>query len=244
MDKQQAAAHPIKNLILRALPAPECHRLVPNLQWVSLPQGRIIYHAGEPIDQVYFPNSGMVSLLSISANAETLEIAMVGNEGMVGMPVVWGSVTTPYQMMVQIAGSAFVMKTALLKEEMKRQTVLHDLLLRHTHTLVGQITQSAICNRFHTVEQRLCRWLLTTHDRTKSNRFTLTQYFLSHMLGSGRQRVNAAVGSLQKKNLIRYVRGQVTILDRGALEATSCECYKLVKQVYEKSHYLTKKFFM
>jgi len=234
MAQRQIANRPVKNLILMSLPNVEYDGLISSLDLVNLSPGQVIYHLGASIHDVYFPNSGMVSVLSTTSEAETIEIAMVGNEGMIGMPIVWGSETTPYRMIVQIAGSAFMMKAVRLKEELKRQTSLRDLLLRHTYTLIKQITQSAICNRFHSVEQRLCRWLLTTHDRTGSNRFDLTQVTLSHMLGSGRQRVNVMVSSLQKKGLIRYVRGQITILNRSGLEAASCECYKVVKHGYEE----------
>ena len=243
MDQQQRFNRPTKNLILAALPTDEYDSLAPHLQPISLAQGQVLYHADEPIRQIYFLNTGMAALLSTTAQGETIEIAMVGNEGMLGMPIVWCCETIPYQVMVQIAGSAVAMKASLLREEFNRHGRLHDLLLRHTYTLFGQTAQSAICNRFHTVEQRLCRWLLLTHDRTKSDRYSLTQIFLSYMLGAGRQRVNVAVGSLQEKGLIHYVRGQVSILDRQGLEATSCECYRSVRPVYEKTVYSAKKFF-
>jgi CRP-like cAMP-binding protein len=243
MDQQQLLHHPTKNLILAALPADEYDRLIPDLQPISLAQGQVLYHADEPIGQIYFLNSGMAALLSTTAEGETTEIAMVGNEGMLGMPIVWCCETIPYQVIVQIAGAAVAMKVARLKHEFNRYGRLHDLLLRHTYNLVKQISQSAICNRFHTVEQRLCRWLLLTQDHTKSPHYNLTQIFLSYMLGAGRQRVNVAVGSLQEKGLIRYARGQIAILDRRGLEATSCECYKLIRPGYEKTVYLGKNFF-
>ncbi|HKQ05085.1 MAG TPA: Crp/Fnr family transcriptional regulator [Blastocatellia bacterium] len=237
MANRQKSNRPVQNLILMSLPTSEFDRLFPNLKLVNLTQSRVIYHPGESIREVYFPNTGMVSVLSTTSEAETIEIAMVGNEGMVGMPIFWGSETTPYRMTVQIAGAAYVMSAALLKEELKHQTALRDLLLRHTYTLIKQIAQSAICNRFHTIEQRLCRWLLTTHDRTKANGFNLTQVALSQMLGSARQRLNGAVHSLQKKELIRYMRGQILILDRSGLEMASCECYGVVKRGFEKTVY-------
>lgn len=243
MDYQRPSHRLIKNLILAALPADEYNRLNPHLQPIILPQGQVLYHSDEPVRQIYFLKTGMAALLATTAEGETIEVAMVGNEGLLGIPIVWGSETIPYQVMMQIAGSAMAMKASLLRDEFNRHGRLHDLLLRHTCTLVKQISQSAICNRFHTVEQRLCRWLLLTHDHTKSNQYSLTQGFLSYMLGAGRQRVNAAVRSLQEKGLIRYVRGQIDILDRPGLETTSCECYRLIRPGYEKTVYSSKGFF-
>jgi CRP-like cAMP-binding protein len=239
MDHQQPSHRPTRNLILAALPAAEFDRLTAQLEPLSLPQGRVLYEHGQVIDQVYFPDSGMVSLLSTTSEGAIIEVAMVGNEGMLGMPIVWGSATIPYQVTVQIAGTARAVPASLLQAEVNRQGLLHDLLLRYTYILVSQISQSAVCNRFHTIEQRLCRWLLVTHDRTQSNEYPLTQDFLSHMLGSSRQRVNAALRALQKKRLIGYARGQIAIVDRRGLESTSCECYNLVRQAYDETSYLT-----
>jgi CRP-like cAMP-binding protein len=239
MDHQHPSPRPTRNLILTALPADEYDRLAVYLEPLSLPQGSVLCEHGQAIREVYFPDSGMVSLLSTTNEGAIIEVAMVGNEGMIGMPIVWGSATIPYQVMVQIAGTGLAMPAAQLKAEVQRQGLLHDLLLRYTYTLVSQISQSALCNRFHSTEQRLCRWLLTTHDRTRSNEYRLTQDFLSHMLGSSRQRVNAALRTLQKKGLIRYVRGQIMIVDRNGLESTSCECYNAVRQAYDETFYLT-----
>jgi CRP-like cAMP-binding protein len=238
MRQQQGHDCAMENLMLAVLPADEYDLLAPHFELVALAQGQVIYESGELIRRVYFPTGGMFSLLATTSEGAVTEVAMVGNEGMVGMPVIWGINRSPYRVMAQVAGSTLAMKAVRLQDALKRQGKLHGLLLRHTYLLICQISQSAVCNRFHTVEQRLGRWLLITQDRTKSERYRLTQDLLSHMLGSGRQRVNAVVRSLQQEGLIRYVRGQITILDRSGLEAISCECYRLIKPLYEKAPHL------
>ena len=234
MTHQQETNHPVRNLILGALPADEYHRLTRDLESVSLTQGQVIYDSGNPINQVYFPNNGMVSLLSMTAEGEIVEVAMVGNEGMLGMPIVWGTNAAPYQVMVQIAGSGLALRAAVLKDELRRHGVLHDLLLRYTHALVSQISQSAICNRFHSISQRLCRCLLIAHDRMGSDDFLLTQEFIAHMLGSRRERITQAANALQMRDLIRYKRGRITILNPRGLESVSCECYQIIKETYRE----------
>src|SRR6266446_2909125 len=220
--------HPIKNRLLAALPTDEYKRLQPHLESVQLSNRRILCEAGDFIRHAYFLNSGMGSLLALTQAGATVEIAMVGNEGMLGIPAILGAHKTPYEMMVQLPGEGVRIKTDVIRAEFKRAGVLQDLLLNYTHALITQISQSAVCNRFHTVEKRLCRWLLLAHDRVQGDTFHLTQEIISYMLGTPRTGVTMAAGSLQDAGLIRYTRGKITIIDRRGLEETSCECYKII----------------
>ncbi|HKQ05769.1 MAG TPA: Crp/Fnr family transcriptional regulator [Blastocatellia bacterium] len=224
-----------KNFILRALPAPEYNRLAPYLQPVTLAQGEVIYDTDAPIRLAYFPDRGMFSLLSTSVEGEIIEVAMVSNAGMLGTPIIWGSETIPYRVIVQIPGSALALRVPRLKDEFNRHGRLHDLLLHHTYALVKQISQSAICNRFHSIRQRLCRWLLIVRDHVKTDEFLITQDYIAYMLGSRRERITEAANALQRQGLIRYKRGRIVVLDRPGLEATSCECYSIIKETYKKS---------
>jgi CRP-like cAMP-binding protein len=217
------------NRILNALTYEEYEHLVPNLEFVHLAQGVILYNEGDVVKQGYFITSGMISLLCSTQDGSTTEVGMVGNEGMVGLPAILRVNITPYQMIVQIAADALKIKADILRREFNRGSQLQDLLLRYTHTLLTQISHSAACNRFHTMEARLCRWLLVSRDRVNSDTLYLTQEFLSQMIGAPRTSVTMIARSLQASGLISYKRGKIQILDSEGLGTASCECYTVVK---------------
>ncbi len=232
-----AKPYAVKNRLLAALPHEEYDRLQPHLELVHLSTRRTLCEAGDLIEHTYFLNSGMGSLLALTQNGATVEIAMVGNEGMLGIPVVLGAHKTAYRIMVQIPGDAMRIKADVIWTEFKRGGPLQDLLLSYTHALITQISQSAVCNRFHTVEKRLCRWLLIAHDRVDGDTFHLTQEIISYMMGAPRTGVTMAAGTLQDAGLIRYKRGKITIIDRNGLEETACECYRIVSETLD--HFLS-----
>ena len=221
------------NQLLSALPAAEYVRLLPDFQSTRLTAGRVLYESGEPVGECYFAAGGMISLLSTTEDGSTIEISMVGNERLVGVPAVLGADATPYRVMVQIGSDALRIKASALKREFDRGETLHGLLLRYMHALLCQVSQSAVCNRFHTVEQRLCRWLLIGRDRVNSETFPLTQEFISHMLGVPRTSVTTTAATLQREGLISYTRGRITITDPRRLEARGCECYRVVRREIE-----------
>lgn len=221
---------PVENRLLLALPNEEYERLLPNLENVSLAFKQVLYEPGEPIEYVYFPNHGVVSLLTSISDSTVAEVGLVGLEGMVGLSVFLGVDTTPLKAIVQVPGDAIRMKADVFRASVNRGVALHVLLLRYTQARIVQISQSAGCNSHHSVEQRCCRWLLMTNERVKSDRFPLTQEFLSQMLGVRRASVTVVAGRLQACGLIRYSRGQMTILDLHGLEQATCSCYMLVKQ--------------
>jgi CRP-like cAMP-binding protein len=218
------------NRILAALRPQELARLKPHLEHVRLTQGLKLYAAGERVRRVYFINGGMVSLVAVTADGGATEVGMIGEEGMAGIPAVLKNNNSPYDVVVQLAGSALRMRADLLKDEFERGGMLHDMLLRHTHMLLTQISQSAVCNRFHTVEERLCRWLLISSDRSHLSTLFLTQEFLSQMIGAPRTSVTMTARTLQRQGLINYTRGKIQILDRDGLRAASCECYGVVAE--------------
>ncbi|MBD1841814.1 Crp/Fnr family transcriptional regulator [Coleofasciculus sp. FACHB-64] len=220
---------PIKNRLLAALPDEEYERLVPHLEPVSLPLNQVLYELGVPIEYVYFPQQGIVSLLSVLEDGSTVEAGMVGNDGMVGLPIILGGNKTSNRALVQVAGNGMRMKAEQLRSEFKRGGVLQSLLLRYTQALLTQVSQGVACNRLHTIEERLARWLLTVQDRVESDQFPLTQEFIAQMLGTRRSGVTVAAGTLSKAGTIRYSRGKITILNQGDLEAISCECYGIIK---------------
>jgi len=229
MLRSKKTREPAANRLLAALPGKEYQRLRPHLEEVALSFGEVLYESGEIIRRVYFPNHGIVSLLSMVEERSTLEVGVVGAEGMVGVSVFLGAQASPNQALVQGAGAAMSMKADAMRKHVGHEGPLPDMIRRYTNSLLAQISQTAACNRFHAVEARLARWLLMTHDRLRSNEFRLTQEFLSHMLGVRREGVTNAARALQQGNLISYVRGQLTILDRAGLEARSCGCYEIVK---------------
>jgi CRP-like cAMP-binding protein len=200
------------------------------LEPVEFITGRVLYEIADTVRYIYFPASGMLSLLSITKAGSIIEVAMVGNEGMVGIPAILRTNIIPYRVMVQIPGRGMRLRADVLSGEFNKGGRLQDMLLRYTHTVLSQISQSAVCNYFHTVEQRLCRWLLVTRDRVHSNKFCLTQEVISHMLGVPRTNVTMRAGALQQKGLIRYSRGKISIIDPRGLEEAACECYEVVKE--------------
>jgi CRP-like cAMP-binding protein len=220
---------PFENRLLALLPSAEYQRLLPHMGLVRLATGRILYNLGDPVHYSYFPMSGMISLLSITSDGRTVEVGMIGNEGMAGIPAILRTNTAPYRLMVQLPVNAMRIRGDVLKAEFNRGGALQDLLLRYTHMLLLQVSQSAACNRFHTVEERLCRWLMVSYDRVQTDTLSLTQEFLSQMLGAPRTSVTVVARALQSEGLIRYRRGKVTILDRARLEAGACECHKAVR---------------
>jgi CRP-like cAMP-binding protein len=237
MASHNQADLPRENLILSALPRDEYDRLIKKMSRVHLPQGTGLNYMGDILRHAYFINSGMVSLLSVAQNGSTIEVGMVGNEGMVGIPIILGMNETPYMMNVQIAvESAWKIGAEALREEFNRGGKFQELLLKYTHVVLTQLSQSALCNRFHTSEERLGRWLLVARDRVQSNTINLTQEIISHMLGIPRTGVTMTAGNLQKIGVISSRRGKITILDPKGLEDVACECYQVAKENLE--HYL------
>lgn len=224
----------IKNRLLSALPKEEYERLLPHLETVSLNVKQIIYAPYQPIEYVYFPNSGIISLVNLTEDGGTVEAATVGNEGMVGIPLLLGADSIISQAIVQLVGDALRMKADAFKRQVIPGSSLHNLVLRYTLALINLISQSVACNRRHTVEERCSRWLLMCHDRVQSNEFPLTQEFLAQMLGVRRPSVSVVAAILQKAGLIRYSRGKMMICDRLGLEAASCECYRIVKNEFDR----------
>jgi CRP-like cAMP-binding protein len=224
----------IDNRLLASLPADMCERLRPALELVSLALGVVVYEPGGGMDHVYFPTGAVVSLIYTMADGATAEMGLVGNEGVVGIALFMGGETTPNQAVAQVAGGALKMKAQVMLEEFRRGGPFQLALLRYTQALITQISQTAVCNRLHAVEQRLCRWLLLTRDRLPSDEILMTQEFIAHMLGVRREGVTAAAHHLQEAGLIRYARGHISILDRKGLEAAACECYRVVKDEFDR----------
>lgn len=220
------------NHILTALPRAEYERIAPALQPEELSPGSVLCESGERLSHVYFPNRGMVSLVSLVGGRSFLEVGMIGSEGMVGVWAVLGLNRMPQRAIVQLPGHAMKMKLGTVKNEFKKGGKLQRLLLRSMHLLHFQVTQSAVCNRFHTVEARLCRWLLMCRDRLHSNEVPLTQEFLSQMLGVARPMISFAAADLQTAGVIQYSRGRIVILDSARLRSNACDCYKVVMDQY------------
>lgn len=223
------------NLILSALPGEYYGSIAKHLEYVELPLGMILYDLEEPIEHAHFPLRGTVSVVTVLENGASIEAGIIGNEGMAGIPLILGTeVELNRRAQVQIAGSALRIKAALIREEFSREERLRGLLLRYLHAFITQITQTAACNRVHSLEQRLAKWLLMCQDRTGSHDLELTQEFVAGMLGVRRAGVSVAATQLQRRGLIAHRRGQIQILDRQRLEATSCECYEVVRREYER----------
>jgi len=225
---------PNSNHLLAALPGPELERWQPQLEAVDLPLGLVLYESGAPLEHVYFPANAIVSLLYVMENGASAEIAVVGNEGLVGISLFMGGDTTPSRAVVQSAGQGFRLPAAAMKEEFDRSGPVMHLLLRYTQALITQMAQTAVCNRHHTLDQQLCRWLLLSLDRLQGNELRMTQELIANMLGVRREGVTAAALHLQQAGLIRYSRGHISVLDRAALERRSCECYGVVKKEYDR----------
>lgn len=218
-----------RNRILNALPREEYDRLQLNLQRIQLPRGRVVYEAGDLAEYAYFPLTGVISLLSSTEAGEVIEVGMVGNEGTTGMPAMTHAQEMPYRAVVQLPVEALRMEMRVFCSELAYGGQLLHLVNCYTHSLFVQIAQSAVCNRFHTMEQRFCRWLLSMHDRAGWNTLELTHEIIANMLGGLRAAVTGIVGIFQRSGLIKNSRGSITILDRDGLEAASCECYRAVK---------------
>jgi len=225
---------PTQNHLLAALPAPEFDRLARHLELVAMPLGETLYESGGSLQHVYFPTTSIVSLLYVLEDGASAEIAVVGNEGILGISLFMGGETTPSRAVVQSAGHGYRLQAQLLKQEFNRAGPVLHLLLRYTQALITQMTQTAVCNRHHSVEQQLCRWLLLSLDRLSSNSLTMTQELIANMLGVRREGVTEAAGKLQRAGLIRYRRGHIDVLDRPGLEKAVCECYAVVKAEFDR----------
>ena len=225
---------PVGNWLLDALPDADYERLLDHLKPASFSLGDVIYESGGQMDYVYFPTTSHVSLLYTMVNGSTAEMGLVGNEGMVGITLFMGGNTTPNRAVVQGSGEALKLTAKAMQNEFSRGGDFQQLLLRYTQALITKISQTAVCNRLHPVEQRLCRWLLMTRDRTHSDELQMTQEFISNMLGVRREGVTHAAQNLQEKGLISYVRGHIQILDRQGLEKSACECYTVVRKEHDR----------
>ncbi len=224
---------PRANHLLSALPETEWQRWQPQLEAIDLPLGEVLYESGGTLTHFHFPTTAIVSLLYVMENGGSAEIAVVGNEGLVGISLFMGGESTPSRAVVQSAGRGFRMKSQVLKDEFNRAPVLH-LLLRYTQALITQMAQTAVCNRHHSLDQQLCRWLLLSLDRLEGSELVMTQELISNMLGVRREGVTEVAVKLQKVGLIRYARGHITVLDRPGLEKRTCECYAVVKKEYDR----------
>jgi CRP-like cAMP-binding protein len=224
-----APSDPQQNHLLAALSPAERARIYPQLRLVEMPLGKVLYESGDVLRHVYFPTDSIVSLLYVLADGASAEISVVGNEGLIGIALFMGGETTPSRAIVQSAGHAYRLVGQQLKDEFHRSGQMQLLLLRYTQALITQMAQTAVCNRHHSVDQQLCRWLLLSLDRLSSNQLTMTQELIANMLGVRREGVTEAAGKLHKLGVIRYARGQITVLDRPRLEQLCCECYAVVK---------------
>jgi len=225
---------PTQNHLLNALPSADYARLEPHLEVVPMRLGDVLYEPGAKLRYVYFPTSSIVSLLYVMEDGASAEIAIVGNEGILGISLFMGGETTPSRAVVQSAGHGYRLKSQLLKDEFGRFGPMMQLLLRYTQALITQMSQTAVCNRHHSIDQQLCRWLLLSLDRLLSNELTMTQELIANMLGVRREGVTGAAGKLQDAGLIRYRRGKITVLDRQGLEGRCCECYQVVKAEFDR----------
>jgi len=234
MSKTQASSAIIENRLLAALPAEEYQRLLPQMQPVTFALGQVVYEFGGQLEFVYFPTSSIVSLLYTMENGTSAEMGLTGNDGVVGIALFMGGGTMPNRAVVQSAGGALRMSSSVLHTEFVRGGEFQRLLLRYTQALITQISQTAVCNRLHSVEQQLCRWLLLSHDRINTDELIMTQELIADMLGVRREGVTLAAGRLQDGGAIKYVRGRIKIIDRQKLEDTVCECYQVVKTEFDR----------
>jgi len=228
------AFDPKDNQLLAALPKAEMQRWLPKLESVDMPLGSVMYESGGTLSHVYFPTTAIVSLLYVLENGASAEIAVVGNEGIVGVSIFMGGGSTPSRAVVQSAGKGYCIQASLLKEEFDRAGPVLHLLLRYTQALLTQMAQTAVCNRHHSLDQQLCRWLLLSLDRLQGSELVMTQELIANMLGVRREGVTEGALKLQQAGLIRYARGHITVLDRAGLEKRSCECYAVVKKEYDR----------
>jgi CRP-like cAMP-binding protein len=222
------------NRLLAALPETEWHRWQPHLEPVAMPLGQVLYEPGATLSHVYFPTNSIVSLLYVMENGASAEIAVVGFEGIVGISLFMGGESTPSRAVVQSAGDGFRLRAQMMKDEFNRTGPVLHLLLRYTQALITQMAQTAVCNRHHSLDQQLCRWLLLSLDRLQDNELVMTQELIANMLGVRREGVTEGALKLQQDGLIRYARGHITVLNRAALEKRTCECYAVVKKEYDR----------
>jgi len=230
---------PKRNLILAALPGPDFERTEPSLEFVEMPLGHSLYESGGHLNHVYFPVEGIVSLLYVTESGSSAELAVIGREGMVGVSVFMGGESTPNRAVVQSACRAYRLPVQVMKAQFARAGALQIVVLRYTQSLITQISQTAVCNLHHSVDQQLCRWLLLSLDRLAGNQLQMTQELIANMLGVRRQGVTESAGKLEREGLIRYSRGLITVLDRAAVEARCCECYAVVKRESDRLLSLT-----
>ena len=227
----------MRNKILGALPREELAHLLPHLEEVRLEKGETVYLTGDNIKHAYFPKNGLLSLVFTTETGSTVEVASVASEGVVGLPVILKNHVIPYEVTVQFPAEAWKITAKRLQEEFDKGKTLHEYVLRYLNVLIAQICQSSICNRFHPLNKSLSRWLLTVQDRVDSDNLNLTHETISHSLGVPRTAVTGAAGDLQKEGIIRYMRGNIAILDRARLEEKSCECYRIIRD--ELDHFLS-----
>jgi len=225
---------PRQNHLLAVLPDESYERLLPHLELVSMPLGKVVYESGIQMQHVFFPTTSIVSLLYVMEDGASAEIAIVGHEGVVGISLFMGGESTPSRAVVQSAGVAYRLPGRILKAEFERGGPLQHLLLRYTQALLTQMAQTAVCNRHHTLDQQFCRWLLLSVDRLQSNELRMTQELIANMLGVRREGVTEAAGNVQMAGLIKYQRGHISVIDRPGLEARVCECYAVVKKEFDR----------
>jgi CRP-like cAMP-binding protein len=225
---------PTENHLLAALPAAEWQRWLPHLERVEMPLGQVLYEAGGTLSHVYFPTTAIVSLLYVMENGASAEIAVVGNEGIVGISLFMGGDSTSSRAVVQSSGRGLRLKAQIMKDDFNRAGPVLHLLLRYTQALITQMAQTAVCNRHHSLDQQLCRWLLLSLDRLEGNELVMTQELIANMLGVRREGVTEGALKLQQAGLIRYARGHISVLDRDGLQKRSCECYVVVKKEYDR----------
>lgn len=226
--------HPLQNRLLAALPLEDFNRLQPHLELVPMRLGEALYESGGKLSHVYFPTTAIISMLYVLENGSSAEIAIVGNEGLLGIALFMGGDTTPSRAIIQSAGYGYRLKAQLLKTEFDRAGPMLHLLLRYTQALITQMTQTAVCNRHHSVEQQLCRWLLLSLDRLPSDSIRMTQELIANMLGVRREGVTEAAGGLQRAGIVSYSRGHIKVLNRPGLERAACECYGVVKMEFDR----------
>ena len=230
----ESAFEPEGNRLLARLPQEELERLLPHLGRVSFKLGEVIYESGGQLEHIYFPTTAIISLLYLMENGSSAEMGIAGREGLIGVALFMGGDSMPNRAVIQSAGCAVRMRAKALGEEFARGGAFQRLLLRYTQALITQMSQTAVCNRLHGIEQQLCRWLLLSHDRLDSDELVMTQELIANMLGVRREGVTAAASRLQEQGLISYVRGRIRILDRRGLETAACECYRVVEDEYRR----------
>jgi len=234
MPPSSDQTNPLKNFLLAALPEEDFKRIKPSLETATLKLGHVLYETGEKLEHVYFPTTAIISMLYLMENGATAEIGVVGNDGLLGVSLFMGGDTTTSRAIVQSAGGVMCMKRVVMLAEFSKGGAFQNLLLRYTQALLTQISQTAVCNRLHAVEQQLCRWLLISHDRLETDKLVMTHDLISNMLGVRREGITLAAQKLAAKKLIKNVRGTITILDRPGLEAAACECYAVVNAEYNR----------